>query len=134
MLSVRFQTRQMYFKLDQLRRRPSRRGERDGSGHQAEKTVLAKDEGLNQHQDHAHDSQGNHVDAKGAARRLKMILNFFVDQHIFLSLARGDAEPIRQAYEALPEIDLPVGKLISNHDELDHGRLLSGDTPCHGGG
>ena len=61
--------------------------------------------------------------AKG--EKLQVMFNFFANQHLFLALARGSAEPIREAYAALPEI--PVfcqwANFLRNHDELDLGRL-----------
>jgi maltose alpha-D-glucosyltransferase / alpha-amylase len=57
--------------------------------------------------------------------KIQMMLNFFANQHVFLSLAREDAEAIRQAYASLP--DLPGTcqwtNFLRNHDELDLGRL-----------
>jgi maltose alpha-D-glucosyltransferase/alpha-amylase len=48
-----------------------------------------------------------------------------LSQHLFLALARGDARPLRQAWQALPA--LPAGCRwahgLRNHDELDLGQL-----------
>lgn len=61
----------------------------------------------------------------GNGDKVQIIFNFFVNQHIFLSLARGEAEPIRRAYEALPEIPqiCQWAQFLRTHDELDLGRL-----------
>ena len=53
--------------------------------------------------------------------RLHKLLNFYLNAHLFLAFARGTAEPIRRAIEALP--CLPPGAswglFLRNHDELD---------------
>ncbi|MBA3599108.1 MAG: alpha-amylase family protein [Methylibium sp.] len=61
----------------------------------------------------------------GDGDKIHMSFNFWVNQHLFLALARKDATPIRRAYEQLPPI--PVwcqwNNFIRSHDELDLGRL-----------
>ena len=56
---------------------------------------------------------------------MHMLINFWLNQHLFLSLARGTAEPVSRAITALP--DLPPqsawANFLRNHDELDLGRL-----------
>ncbi|MEN9936492.1 MAG: hypothetical protein RLZZ387_3071 [Chloroflexota bacterium] len=57
--------------------------------------------------------------------RMHMLFNFYVNQHLFLALARGQAEPIARALAQLPPLP-PTGQwaeFIRNHDELDLGRL-----------
>ncbi|MBE7158283.1 MAG: alpha-amylase family protein [Rhodospirillales bacterium] len=57
--------------------------------------------------------------------RLHLMLNFWVNPHLFLAFARGQAEPIRRSIEALPA--LPPGAawafFLRNHDELDLSKL-----------
>lgn len=57
--------------------------------------------------------------------RMQMMFNFHVNQHLFLSLAKGKAAPLARALEKTH--DLPKlaqwGLHLRNHDELDLGRL-----------
>ena len=57
--------------------------------------------------------------------RLHLMLNFYVNPHLFLAFARGSAEPIGRSLRALPH--LPPGTawafFLRNHDELDLSRL-----------
>ncbi|PVE20717.1 trehalose synthase [Microvirga sp. KLBC 81] len=57
--------------------------------------------------------------------RLHMIFNFMLNQHLFLSLARKDAEPIRRVMAQTPAIPLKSqwASFLRNHDEIDLGRL-----------
>jgi maltose alpha-D-glucosyltransferase/alpha-amylase len=57
--------------------------------------------------------------------RLHMIFNFMLNQHVFLALARNDAEPIRQVMAQTPPIPPKAqwASFLRNHDELDLGRL-----------
>jgi maltose alpha-D-glucosyltransferase / alpha-amylase len=57
--------------------------------------------------------------------RLHMIFNFMLNQHLFLSLARHDAEPIRRVMAQTPAIPLKSqwASFLRNHDEIDLGRL-----------
>jgi trehalose synthase len=56
---------------------------------------------------------------------LHMVLSFTVNQAMYLSLARGDAGPLRTALEALPEIpeDCQWANFVRNHDELTLDKL-----------
>jgi trehalose synthase len=56
---------------------------------------------------------------------LQMMFNFVVNQALYLSLARGDARPLRKALERLPEIppDSQWGIFVRNHDELSLDKL-----------
>src|SRR6185369_3723453 len=58
-----------------------------------------------------------------------VIFNFFVNQHFFLAMARGDARPIREAYDALPVIPsyCQWANFLRSHDELDLGRLTDSE-------
>jgi maltose alpha-D-glucosyltransferase / alpha-amylase len=60
---------------------------------------------------------------------LHMIFNFWVNQHLFLALATGDARPLARALRATARI--PAGAqwtyFLRNHDELDLGRLSDSD-------
>jgi maltose alpha-D-glucosyltransferase/alpha-amylase len=61
----------------------------------------------------------------GDGTRFHMIFNFFLNQHVFLSLARHDVGPIREALAAAPAIPKlsQWGNFLRNHDEIDLGRL-----------
>jgi maltose alpha-D-glucosyltransferase/alpha-amylase len=56
---------------------------------------------------------------------INMMFNFFVNQHLFYSLATGEIKPLTEALEATK--DIPVqsqwAQFLRNHDELDLGRL-----------
>jgi maltose alpha-D-glucosyltransferase/alpha-amylase len=56
---------------------------------------------------------------------MHMIFNFWVNQYLFLALAREDATVLRRAYEALPPIPAVCqwANFLRTHDELDLGRL-----------
>ncbi len=56
---------------------------------------------------------------------LHMVLNFVVNQAIYLALARGDATPVRDALKSLPEIpkDCQWANFVRNHDELTLDKL-----------
>jgi maltose alpha-D-glucosyltransferase/alpha-amylase len=60
---------------------------------------------------------------------LHMMFNFWVNQHLFLALASGDARPLAAALRAtrtLPRSAQWV-HFLRNHDELDLGRLATPD-------
>lgn len=61
----------------------------------------------------------------GDGDKIHMSFNFWVNQHLFLALARQDGTPVREAWEQLPP--LPPGcqwnNFLRSHDELDLGRL-----------
>jgi len=61
----------------------------------------------------------------GTGDQMHMIFNFWVNQHLFLALAREDATVIRRAYDALPPIPgvCQWVNFLRTHDELDLGRL-----------
>jgi maltose alpha-D-glucosyltransferase/alpha-amylase len=61
----------------------------------------------------------------GDGDRMHMIFNFMLNQHVFLALTRGDAEPIRRTMAAAPLIPEQAqwANFLRNHDELDLGRL-----------
>jgi maltose alpha-D-glucosyltransferase/alpha-amylase len=54
-----------------------------------------------------------------------MIFNFWVNQHLFLALATGDARPLADALRATKRIPATAqwAHFLRNHDELDLGRL-----------
>ena len=56
---------------------------------------------------------------------LHMVLSFVINQAMYLSLARGDATPLRDALAALPEIpeDCQWANFVRNHDELTLDKL-----------
>ncbi|RAW02921.1 alpha-amylase family protein [Pseudochryseolinea flava] len=53
-------------------------------------------------------------------QRMHMLFNFYINQHIFLSLAKGDAKSLRAAFEKLPLCDDQQQWLnfLRHHDEL----------------
>jgi maltose alpha-D-glucosyltransferase / alpha-amylase len=56
---------------------------------------------------------------------LHLMFNFWVNQHLFLALAAGDARPLAQALQATRKLP-PTAQwahFLRNHDELDLGRL-----------
>jgi maltose alpha-D-glucosyltransferase / alpha-amylase len=60
---------------------------------------------------------------------LHLMFNFWVNQHLFLSLATEDARPLAKALEATRSLP-PTGQwahFLRNHDELDLGRLAAAD-------
>jgi maltose alpha-D-glucosyltransferase/alpha-amylase len=61
----------------------------------------------------------------GDGDKLQMLFNFLLNQHIFLALARGKAEPIVEALQEIPPIP-NVGQwaiFLRNHDELSLDKL-----------
>jgi maltose alpha-D-glucosyltransferase / alpha-amylase len=60
---------------------------------------------------------------------IHMMFNFWVNQHLFLTLATGDVEPLAEAIRATAEIPATSqwAQFLRNHDELDLGRLSDED-------
>ncbi|GAA2276257.1 alpha-amylase family protein [Glycomyces scopariae] len=56
---------------------------------------------------------------------LTMLLNFWLNNHVFLALARGEAEPVHRALGELPQPPRrsQFANWLRNHDELDLERL-----------
>ncbi|MGG5890046.1 alpha-amylase family protein [Falsiroseomonas sp. HC035] len=65
----------------------------------------------------------------GDGDRLQMIINFVLNQQVFLALARGEAEPVMRIMRDTPKIPLIAqwGSFLRNHDELDLGRLTEAE-------
>lgn len=61
----------------------------------------------------------------GTGERLGLVLDFWVNNHLFLSLARGEAEPLQRAINRRPVPPDGAGYAVwmRNHDELDLERL-----------
>jgi maltose alpha-D-glucosyltransferase/alpha-amylase len=61
----------------------------------------------------------------GDGDRINLLFNFWANQHLFLAVANETAEPVREAYAALPELPETAqwANFLRNHDELDLGRL-----------
>jgi maltose alpha-D-glucosyltransferase / alpha-amylase len=70
---------------------------------------------------------GEYKNYFGDSNQVQMLLNFYLNNHIFLSLARRKAEPIIRALEELPQTTIKeqMGIFIRNHDELDLERLTN---------
>jgi trehalose synthase len=71
---------------------------------------------------------------------LHMVLNFTVNQAMYLALARGEAEPLVRALRALPEIphECQWANFVRNHDELTLDKLSESEreevfAACGGG-
>ena len=56
---------------------------------------------------------------------LSLVFSFYVNQHLYLSLARGTPDPLRKALEALPPIPEACqwANFIRNHDEQNLDKL-----------
>jgi maltose alpha-D-glucosyltransferase/alpha-amylase len=63
----------------------------------------------------------------GPNDRAHMMFAFLLNAYVWLSLARGDAEPIVQALRALPRLPAMAqwATFLRNHDELDLSRLTA---------
>ncbi len=61
----------------------------------------------------------------GNSDQVQMLLNFYLNNHLFLALARKEAAPLKHALEKLPQTTVKeqMGVFIRNHDELDLERL-----------
>ena len=61
----------------------------------------------------------------GESNQVQMLLNFYLNNHVFLALARRKAEPIVRALKKLPQTTIKeqMGIFMRNHDELDLERL-----------
>ena len=61
----------------------------------------------------------------GEGDRVHVIFNFYVNQHLWLALAREQAQPIREAYGVLPQIPkyCQWANFLRTHDEQDLARL-----------
>ncbi|HZB12843.1 MAG TPA: alpha-amylase family protein [Chryseolinea sp.] len=61
----------------------------------------------------------------GKGDQVQMLLNFYVNNHIFLALATKKAAPLERAFKELPQTTVKeqMGIFIRNHDELDLERL-----------
>lgn len=61
----------------------------------------------------------------GKGDQVQMLFNFYLNNHIFLALARKSAEPVERALSKLPQTTIKeqMGTFIRNHDELDLERL-----------
>lgn len=61
----------------------------------------------------------------GDGDKIHMSFNFWLNQHLFLALAREDATPVREAWEQLPPLPgvCQWNNFLRSHDEADFGRL-----------
>ena len=61
----------------------------------------------------------------GDGDKIHMSFNFWLNQHLFLALARQDGRPARAAWEQLPPLPglCQWNNFLRSHDELDLGRL-----------
>jgi len=64
----------------------------------------------------------------GQGTRMNMIFNFILNQHVFLSLVRQNAQPLMEAIHLAPPIypSCQWANFLRNHDEIDLGRLTDG--------
>jgi len=65
----------------------------------------------------------------GDGDRVQMLLNFYVNQQLFNSIARQEAAPLVRAIESLPTLPETAqwGNFLRNHDEIDLGRLTEAE-------
>lgn len=63
----------------------------------------------------------------GDGSRIHLLFAFLLNQHLFLALARENAEPLQRCLTALPRLPqfAQWAQFLRNHDELDLGRLSS---------
>ena len=61
----------------------------------------------------------------GKGNRMQMVFNFLVNQQLFLSFARGSAEPVAKCLKQMqqPPAHCQWGMFLRNHDELSLDRL-----------
>lgn len=61
----------------------------------------------------------------GDSNQVQMLLNFYLNNYLFLALARHEAAPMARALKKLPQTTIKeqMGTFIRNHDELDLERL-----------
>jgi maltose alpha-D-glucosyltransferase/alpha-amylase len=66
-----------------------------------------------------------YLDYFGEGDRITLLLDFWVNNHFFLAMARGAAEPLRRAVDAqpVPPERAQYAIWLRNHDELDLERL-----------
>jgi maltose alpha-D-glucosyltransferase / alpha-amylase len=65
----------------------------------------------------------------GEGAKIHMLFSFLLNQHVFLALARQEAEPLVRGMR-LPPLPPPTGQwanFLRNHDELDLGRLTDAE-------
>ena len=62
-----------------------------------------------------------YADYFGGGNRLSMVLDFWLNNNLFLALARGEAQPLAEALDRQPEAPQhsQYGVFLRNHDELD---------------
>lgn len=65
----------------------------------------------------------------GKSDQVQMLFNFYLNNYIFLALARNEAAPVRQALQRLPQTTIKeqMATFIRNHDELDLERLTDAE-------
>jgi maltose alpha-D-glucosyltransferase/alpha-amylase len=68
---------------------------------------------------------GEYQDYFGNSDQVQLLFNFYLNNHLFLALARKESKPIAEALKKLPPITLKeqMATFIRNHDELDLERL-----------
>ncbi len=61
----------------------------------------------------------------GDEDQVHLLLNFYLDNYVFLTLAREEAEPVKRALKTLPPVqrEEQYANFLRNHDELDLERL-----------
>ncbi|GAA0545985.1 alpha-amylase family protein [Chitinophaga japonensis] len=69
----------------------------------------------------------NYKDFFGNGDQLHMLLNFYLNNYLFLALARQSAEPLTHSLKILPHVNTveQFANFIRNHDELDLERLTA---------
>lgn len=61
----------------------------------------------------------------GEHDKMHMLFNFYINNYIFLALAREEAQPIAKALQKLPEVSIneQMANFLRNHDELNLNQL-----------
>lgn len=61
----------------------------------------------------------------GQGKEIQLLFNFYLNNYLFLALARKQASPVIQALKALPDLEKEeqYATFLRNHDELDLERL-----------
>jgi maltose alpha-D-glucosyltransferase/alpha-amylase len=65
----------------------------------------------------------------GRDDQVQMLLNFYLNNYLFLALARQQAKPLQKALGKLPQTTVKeqLATFVRNHDELDLDRLTKGE-------
>lgn len=70
-----------------------------------------------------------YTDFFGEEDQMNLLLDFYINNYTFLSLARGEATPLKEAFENLPHKSKKeqMANFIRNHDELNLSQLKNSE-------